>query len=66
MGWADICGGVRRGFQITSRINTTRINPTRIKRWERMLVIGGLIVIAALIAFLVMQRRKESSNRATR
>jgi hypothetical protein len=28
--------------------------------------IGGLIVVAGLIAFLVMQRRKESSNRATR
>jgi hypothetical protein len=28
--------------------------------------IGGLIVVAALIAFLVMQRRKESQNRATR
>jgi hypothetical protein len=27
---------------------------------------GGLIVVAALIAFLVMQRRKESNSRATR
>jgi hypothetical protein len=28
--------------------------------------IGGLIVVAALIAFLVMQRRKESHKGATR
>jgi len=37
------------------------------QRWEQMLFqIGGLIVIVALIAFLVMQRRKESANRVTR
>ena len=38
-----------------------------LKRWELMLIqIGGLVVVAALIAFLVMQRRKESQNRTAR
>ncbi len=28
--------------------------------------IGGLVVVAALVGFLLMQRRKESQKRATR